>query len=655
MIDARKIICVDVECDGLLEDVTKIHCMNTRVLGSNAVWHPAWYEPSDLDSGARATLPADLVPEGTVEEGLLYLWECSNDGYTIVMHNGEGFDIPLLEKFYPTIYLFPVFDTLALSRCLYPERRSHGLAAWGEDLKIAKPVVEDWSRLTVDMLRRCEEDVKITEALWKYLTSHRDYIPGDWLALEQQVMRIHTKQTLHGVRFNIEAAHMLYRKLNKKKDNLEEKIIGRAPWYCSIPNVAKKNQEIWRADRIDENLRKTPLQLIQCGVKPFKGNGELTKITEKYIEGSDHVIEGPYTKVTFAPLNLNSTGDVKDFLQSEGWKPTEWNYSTASGRKMKTSPKLTEDSYKSLPDGLGQDIAQWNILRHRCNFLFNEKEGDKPNKGALANPRLRKDGRVSADAITCGTPTARYRHSGTVCNIPRPSTPYGKDIRALFCVPRGSLMLGLDLKGIEARMLAHYIIPFEGGPALAEIITEGDFHQHNADLWEVDRDSHAKSGLYALMYGCYPPKLAETLGKPKSEGDYWYDKFWDVNEPIKLLVEALEEQYDLNDGKIMGLDGRWLFVREKRKLLNTLLQNAATMVFKRWMIMCDALVAEDPKINQTIAYHDELQFESNYSDTETRNLGDGMCILALKAGEHYNCRVTTPADPKVGINWFECH
>jgi len=653
--DTQRVIYVDIETDNLLFDVTKIHCISTKRRGTTHYWH-----------NGPPLLVHDVSYFGTIEECVRWLTYMSTKGWYIVMHNGDGYDLPVIRKLMPTTPLFPIVDTLAMSRVLYPERASHSLDSWGQELGELKVVHEDWSTLTADMILRCNGDVSLTEKLFKYLLKHpdladvKDISKEPWLRLEQETMRIHSKQTEYGVRFNVEAAARLYHNLSFKRDSLAKKIAGEAPWTCSIPSVAKMRQESWKKDQMRIVSESQGVTSLLMGSPAFKMNGDYNVATKKYF-GDDYLtVTGAYTKVSFDPMNLNSSAEVKEFLLTLGWKPTEWNYSFADGRKHKTSPKLTEESYASLPDGLGQDIATYNVLKHRCNFLFNpdDKGRKEYHKGALATvANKRGDGRVSADAVTCGTPTARYRHQGVVCNIPRPGTPYGSDIRALFCVPKGRAMLGIDLAGIEARMLAHFILPFPGGPELAEIITDGDFHQHNADLWGVDRNSHAKGGLYALMYGCFPPKLAETLGKPASMGQELYDNFWIVNAPIKLLVESLEDEYDRNGGKIRGLDGRWLHVREKRKLLNTLLQNAAAIVFKHWMVLCDEYLCSNPtsKVYQTIAYHDELQFESHYDEVTTKSIGSKICDLALESGVHFKIRVPTPADMKLGVSWKDTH
>lgn len=158
------------------------------------------------------------------------------------------------------------------------------------------------------------------------------------------------------------------------------------------------------------------------------------------------------------------------------------------------------------------------------------------------------------------------------------------------------------------------------------------------------------------MYGCFPPKLAETLGKDKAEGESLFNLFWGVNQPIKLLIDDLEKAYAKSGGTLKSIDGRMLYVREKRTLLNTLLQQAGAMVFKTWMVACDDwLACFDFKIGQIIAYHDELQFESHEDLDTTTHIAGVFCSKALDAGRSLGICVSTPADYKIGMNWAETH
>lgn len=52
------------------------------------------------------------------------------------------------------------------------------------------------------------------------------------------------------------------------------------------------------------------------------------------------------------------------------------------------------------------------------------------------------------------------------------------------------------------------------------------------------------------------------------------------------LVEYLKKYYK-KYGFIKGLDGRKLFIRAEYKLLNSLIQSTAAILFKRWGVICN--------------------------------------------------------------------
>lgn len=66
----------------------------------------------------------------------------------LIGHNITRWDIPHLERLLDIRIEAKIVDTLALSWYLEPNRVMHGLAEWGEELGIPKPVVGDWENLT---------------------------------------------------------------------------------------------------------------------------------------------------------------------------------------------------------------------------------------------------------------------------------------------------------------------------------------------------------------------------------------------------------------------------------------------------------------------------------------------------------------------------
>lgn len=332
---------------------------------------------------------------------------------------------------------------------------------------------------------------------------------------------------------------------------------------------------------------------------------------------------------------------------SIGWKPTQWNKSKSTG--LLTSPKLTEDSFESIEDDTGRLVARRNVIVHRRRTILNYD--DPTGKGIIS--KIRDDGRVPATGILCGTPTGRTKHSGAVCNVPKASKKviYGKEMRSLFCAKPPYIMLGADLDQIEARVTAHYAALFDGG-AYTEIVLDGDIHQRNADLIHSDRDT-AKSFQYAIFYGARAPKLAGICNCSTRQAEEYIKNFWEGNQGVKDTVDYIERYYK-KYGFIKGLDGRKLMIRAKYKLLNSLIQTAAGIIFKRWGIIANKKLRDAGlDCKQIIAYHDEFDYRCHPDSQE-----ESIRIIkesAVEAGEYYNLNVPITVDVKVGASWAEVH
>ena len=364
-------------------------------------------------------------------------------------------------------------------------------------------------------------------------------------------------------------------------------------------------------------------------------------------------VQGPFTKIKFEKLNLNSHEQVKSYLLSEGWVPTTYNRvkDKNTGEWRTTGPKLTEDSFHTIKGETGQLIARRNVLVHRRRMIENEK--DPEGKGMLSC--IRDDGRVPANGILLGTPTGRTTHRDAVCNVPKAKekVPYGIEIRRLFQADaQGRRLLGADLDQIEARVTAHYAAMFDGGEYWRIINETGDIHSYNAKLIDSDRDT-AKSFQYALFYGAGVAKLAAIIGCSAHKAKQHLENFWQGNKGVYLLVEELKKQYQ-HYGFIVGLDGRKFFIRQDYKLLNSLIQGGAGIIWKRWGVLANQrLVQTCLDCHQVIAYHDEYEYDCD--EIEVPLAVPIIKTAALDAGKYYNLTVPITADVKVGQNWAQVH
>lgn len=440
--------------------------------------------------------------------------------------------------------------------------------------------------------------------------------------LEQKIQEVITQQEDNGWLFDSEAAKALIERIVSAQKVLSDRILPLLEW-------------------VKEVKYKIPIN------KPFLKNGTFNNSALKWFPDprDQECVGGPFTRIEFRMPDLNSPAEVKDQLFKLGWKPTEWNYKKAkNGRKIKvngefvkTSPKLTEDSYDSLEGSLGKDVKEYLVLKHRLGAV----------RGLLKV--VREDGKITGGANPIGTPTFRFTHSRIV-NIPGNEAILGREMRGLFLAEPGRVVVGHDAASLEARMEAHETYKID--PDYANELIHGDQHQKNADKWGVSRRV-AKGGKYALTYGAYPPRLADTLGISLKAAQHLFDTFWSEDNPLYVLQRKLKWQYDRN-GYIRGLDGRIIVPRKEGDLINYRLQSNGAIVMKRSVIILDDYVERfDIDAKKVGDFHDEGQ--NSVIEGQAYLFGNLAVKSIVKAGEFYNLNVPLGADFQVGQSWAETH
>lgn len=615
----------DIETNGFLQDVSRLWIVAFR----------------DLDTGEEAHFL----------EGDFGWMKLLSEAELIVGHNILGYDFLVLEKLFN--FKRPkkaeILDTLILSMVLDYKRfssNSHSLDSWGQALGYPKIQFDDFSQYSHEMLVYCKRDVSLNVKVFNVLSKEMAEGIAVSANLRKYIEAEHSaanwigQAELHGWPFDVSRAEELYEELASVVDDTEtalSKVLG-----LKTVAVDKAKGEVpfkepgWTKDGF---YKKHTAEWF--GVDPISG-----------YEGEERMIEGPYSRVEFVPLELSSPNDVKIFLYRHGWIPTEWNWklNEMTLKKEKTSAKITEDSLELL-GGEGRRYTQYTSAKSRFNIL----------KTWLQNVN---NGNLHGSCFLIGTPSMRARHS-IIVNVPNTDAPWGKEMRQLFACKPGWKIVGCDSKGNQARGLAHYL----ESPEFTHQLLEGDIHQYNADiltkvLKEMNIDhvvprGVAKRILYAFLFGASGGKLWSYIFGDLNEkkGKILKNGFSTAVPGFKELVDRLDRIYGSTskkgNGYIRSLVGNKIYVDSWHKLLVYLLQSCEKITCVMAIdVFMKSLERESIPYQPLVFMHDEVQLMVPEEHAErVAELGRE----AFAEGPRQVGVTIMGGDSRVGSNWYETH
>ena len=312
----------DIETDGLLDDLTKVHCLVMQ----------------DLDTGEMISC-SHQPGYVHVEAGFRRLMNADE----IIGHNIIKFDIPALQKLYPRFRpLGRVIDTLVCTRLLWPEIKqrdfqlqkqgrlpgkligSHSLEAWGYRIGNNKGEfgkTTDWSAWSPEMQAYCEEDVQVTADLYQRIFAAK---PSEQaLSLEHDVAWLMARQERNGFPFDSAKAGSLYATLSKERERLRRDLTQLfEPWWVSAGETV-----------------------------PKRDNKKLS-----YVAGA------PFTRVKLVSFNPTSRAHIADrFQRLYGWQPAKL---TSTGQAQ-----VDEDVLNGLPYEPAKQLARSFLIEKRIGQL----------------------------------------------------------------------------------------------------------------------------------------------------------------------------------------------------------------------------------------------------------------------------------------------
>lgn len=603
----------DIETNGFLEDVTKLHCLVIK----------------NSETGNVYTCHNGIEASCSIENGLKLLMK----GETIVGHNIIKYDIQVIQKLYPWFKVdeSKVVDTLVLTRLIYSDLKerdganiekgllpsklwaSQSLEAWGYRLGLLKGEYTAWFKL------HCEE-------------KGVEYAPGlEWVSFCPEMLEYCVT--------DVEVTHKLYdlamtANYSQKAIELEHKTahicarMERSGWHFDKPKAAELYAElVEKKSVIDKLMAETFEPLVE----------------ERWSEKT-----GKRLKDKVTPFNPGSRQQIADrLIKKYGWKPTEF---TPAGQV-----KIDEDVLKKLDYPEAKTLAEYFLLEKRISQLA---------EGEQAWLKLERGGVIHGSINTNGAVTGRATHQApNLAQVPAVRSPYGKRCRELFTVPKGFKEVGVDLEGLELRCLAHFMHKWDDG-AYGETVVNGkkedatDIHSVNMRAAGLQTRDQAKTFCYAWLYGAGDSKIGSIVGGGAKEGKRLKEQFLKNTPALANLRIAVGKAS--KRGYLIGLDGRHLHVRSEHAALNTLLQSAGALIAKRWLIEVDLWAkARGLKYGYDGDYtllgfiHDETQYAVREEIAE--EFGEAVVACAAKAGEFFNFNCPIGAEAQYGYTWADCH
>ena len=360
----------DIEANGLYWDVSEIYCLVAYDIDTKEVYK---YTPDTIEEGIKLIINAK----------------------TLIGHNINAYDLPVIEKLYGATFTGSILDTLIVSRLMYPDIRQHpfggnGLKNWGKHLGNDKIDFEDWSCYSEEMLTYCVQDVMLN---YDIMLAQKAYIKDNEkiIRFETLVSKVCFKQHLSGFGYSF----------NEGVDLEQTLAIERSSYLDDLQAIFP--------DTIEERWSDKTGKQLKSKITAFNPQSNL-QVHSRFI--------AKYPKV------INKIP------------------STDKGNPQIDSIVLKDLSAWGIPEAS-------KILTYRDNLKLEGQLKDW-NDRASRSP----DKRIHGEVNTQGAGTGRCTHANpNVAQVAK-----DKRMRALWMPGvKDYVQVGCDLSGLELRMLAHYM------------------------------------------------------------------------------------------------------------------------------------------------------------------------------------------------------
>lgn len=401
----------------------------------------------------------------------------------------------------------------------------------------------------------------------------------------------------------------------------------------------------------------------------YKKDGTYKQSVQNWIDsGKSYNIDGT-TLYRFEKVipNLGHAATLVKYLLSLGWKPRNeaeyWTYKCETDRYGKRV-KIKDDSGKyirlspKLPKGEDyiEELSKINpqFKRIADRVLYAQRRG--VINGYLKN--VRSDGRIPMILNSCGCNTMRVKHK-VVCNVPKPSETkfLGKEMRGLFIAPPGRVLVGADVSGQEACILAHLL----NDSTFTNTIIENKYkvHAYYFDKFQdlITNVEDMKTNVYACIYGAgferLGTKCTASKGSNKVKGELFKKRFMEVTPGLEKATRELKTQFKRYGG-IIGLDGRLIRCRKESDILNVYCQGNGAIFSKTWTCKYRYEIEKRGLDSKHIIFYHDSNTEETRKD-QAEEVGKIMVDCIKWTGRYFKLNLEMTGDYDVGTNWGEAH
>jgi DNA polymerase-1 len=588
-----KVIC-DIETDRLI-DPTVVHCIVCIDVATLKVYK---YRPWEM------------------KEFVLF----ARDVTEWIGHNFQGFDARQLKRLLD-VECTNITDTLILSRLEEPKRQGgHSLSNWGTIFKFPKGDFKAFGTYTPEMLEYCVQDCKITYYVWQYLTKKLEGYSTFCQTLEHQMQEILDRMKRNGFLFDMDGALEL-------RDTLDTR-------YSELGRYIR-----------DE----FPPEIFETTFTPKVNRPDLG-----YKKGV------PVLKKLVVPFNIKSPKQVVTRLNEAGWQPTERTKGANKAimdhrfkritkevldKKLELGWRVCEENLATIPVDApesAKSIGEYLMLASRLTKL------DESLKA------LEEDGRVHGTCISTGARTHRAAHyDPNMANQPGSDSPWGVEMRKLWTVPEGRVLLGVDASGIQLRILADLI----GDPAYISEVCDGDIHEvHKEALGEVCKSrANSKTFFYAWILGAGTGKVASILGAPMKEAKGGMNNFYQRIPGLGTLKRETIPAW-ARAGWMYGLDGRRMAIPNEHLALASALQGNEKSIMAVASVLWHKEAARKKIDFKLVAFtHDDWETEVSCEPGMAEELGVLQINSLKRAGEILQMKCPLDGEAKIGKDWYDVH